>query len=1022
MPANGKAPDAGLVQDALKKINAAVALRRPVSAGGARVRGYEANATTPTKLPGKAGVDYQEPAIEQYRGMYAHGIKLFRIGSVPSRTRGALLDEYMAHVAKVLAIAPDVTVVLDPMHCYGVDSTDSTTAKILGAGWSVADFAAQWATICQHPTFKANPRIVALDLLNEPNIDTMTGMSDAAIIALMPQAWQAAITAIRNTGYTGWLLCQPSHYAKAMDVNITIPSWSISDPLVRSAVCLHYYFDDSGHYQKTYAEHAGDIIKQGYASVADKTDYTLTMIQRWRAAHPEVPVWLGEVGWGIGPEWDADGRDLLSRLNALGIPWVYDSLAPNAVWQTATPGAMEPFRTSATTLTGTSPLDVARDQGRAIADLAGGSVFRSRHPLAWPKAGWNAVHNPRAVAGGAAIGGLAGWGNVAPTYLTGQTGWANGTTTAARVTVASANTGLGNGVKVSAPISTDVVATGETVTASAQIRRSKAGTVQLQIDWLDDRDVAIAGSDVTVGATNAAAGAIVSLSGVSKPRPAGARKARLSVLATAAGAGETVEATNLAVGLFGVGGENDWRWTGAVNASPSVAPDTATSDLTAKLDKPTGKTGQLVYNATTNTWEAAPAGGGVVSGGTELVHQAADGSWPAVRPSAVSVIAAGNPSFPSDPPGWLTDADLYLDISGQGATPATSAWVFPTANPSLLSKFEMLPNEADLSRRANTGTEVTFATLNDTGYFRGGGKVWNNDWYGQAMYRPGSNGDGIGTSAWAISVTTDSQWLVLNGNSAAISGQFEGYLQVVVDGQIVWDSPQAVAGTNGGTMAGVLVEFPSAATRTVDIYTKWTMYSIGRAAGSSLAPGNPSGKKKVALLGDSWTQGTDQAGAWKSYAHVVQQTTPGWDVSFNGLGGTGWATTGTDPWNLPFAAALRQHCVADGIPDLIVAYGSINDQDSSAATVKTRVQEFLSGVASISPTSKVLIVGPEMERPNTLAAMRSITAPNLVGVVDPSSWLTSADLGPSDMVHPNAQGVRTIAGKMIATIKEKTGW
>lgn len=405
-----------------------------------------------------------------------------------------------------------------------------------------------------------------------------------------------------------------------------------------------------------------------------------------------------------------------------------------------------------------------------------------------------------------------------------------------------------------------------------------------------------------------------------------------------------------------------------------------------------------------------------------LVHQATDGSWPAVRPSAVSVIAAGNQSFPSDPPGWLTDADLYLDISGQGATPATPAWVFPAANPSLVSNFEMDQNEATLSRRANTGTEVTFSSLGDAGYFRGGGKVWTTGWYGNTLHHPGSN-EANGIPTWAVSATTNSQWIVLNGHCAS-GGIYEGYLQVVVDGQIVWDTPQATVGEYKGYMSGILLEFPDSKTRTVDIYTKWAINSIGRATGSSLAPGNPGGKKKkkVALLGDSWTQGTDQAGAWKSYAHMVQQTVPEWDVSFNGLGGTGWSTTGTDPWALPFAAALRQHCVADGTPDLIVAYGSINDPDSAVSTVKAKVQEFLSGVASTSPTSKVLIVGPEMERPNTLDAMRSITAPNLIGVVDPSSWLTSADLGPSDMAHPNEQGVRTLAGKMISTIKEKAGW
>ena len=41
-------------------------------------------------------------------------------------------------------------------------------------------------------------------------------------------------------------------------------------------------------------------------------------------------------------------------------------------------------------------------------------------------------------------------------------------------------------------------------------------------------------------------------------------------------------------------------------------------------------------------------GGG--GGGTELVHQSDTGSWPAARPTAVSVIAAGISTRPNDPP------------------------------------------------------------------------------------------------------------------------------------------------------------------------------------------------------------------------------------------------------------------------------------------------------------------------------------------------------------------------------------
>ena len=116
----------------------AVTLRRRTTMGGLRIRGGEANSTTPAKLPGVSGVDYQYPALSWYSAAYAFGVKLFRISSVPSRTRGSLLDAYMAHVAQVLAIAPDVQVVLDPMHCYGVDSTDGSTKLVLGAGWSTA--------------------------------------------------------------------------------------------------------------------------------------------------------------------------------------------------------------------------------------------------------------------------------------------------------------------------------------------------------------------------------------------------------------------------------------------------------------------------------------------------------------------------------------------------------------------------------------------------------------------------------------------------------------------------------------------------------------------------------------------------------------------------------------------------------------------------------------------------------------------------------------------------------------------
>ena len=570
----------------------AVTLRRRTTMGGLRIRGGEANSTTPAKLPGVSGVDYQYPALSWYSAAYALGVKLFRVSSVPSRTRGSLLDAYMAHVAQVLAIAPDVQVVLDPMHCYGVDSTDGSAKLVLGAGWSTASFGAQWGQIASHATFKANAdRIVALDLLNEPTRDEMPGATDTSLASMLPQAWQAAVTAIRAAGYHGWVLCQPHRYAKALEVNATLSSWSITDPDNRVAVCLHYYFDNAGVYGKSYTAQLADILDEGFASVQDKTDATMAAIQQWRTAHPEVPVWLGEVGWGPGDQWDADGRYLLSEANRLGLPWVYDSLAPNGAWQTGTVGAMEPFATAEAAPTSSSPLTVTRDQGRALTAYAAGDTAPVTIPATqggFAGQTFNALCNPNMVSGGAKVYGLNTWSDQPVTWLTSQTGWADGVTTAGRVTIATANQSSGNGLQQVATVGDKAIPVGDTIACGAQVRRSSAGRVLLQIDWLDRSGNPISGAGAQVGSVSASAGVVSSIVGTSKPRPAGGVKVQLSVLSDSAAAGETIDATGLWVGAQGSGDLPGWHWIATANHGASVpvpvVPVADTTDFAALLD------------------------------------------------------------------------------------------------------------------------------------------------------------------------------------------------------------------------------------------------------------------------------------------------------------------------------------------------------------------------------------------------------------------------------------------------------
>ena len=334
--------------------------------GGLRIRGGEANSRTAAKLPGKIERDYTYRSIAWYTAAYNYGVRLFRIAGVPSRTRGALLDEYMQHVSDVLDVGPDVQVMLDPMHCYGVDSIDGATLRVLGKTWSVADFAAQWGQIMSHATVKANiDRIIAVDVLNEPTTDAMTGHTAESLRATLYEAWQATVDTIRDTGYSGWILCQPQNWAKALLLGTNVPTWPFeNDPKV--AVCLHYYFDNSGTYTKTYAGHLADQAGEGFTDFHHKTDSVMSVIGTWQAAHGNAPVWMGELGWPPGTEWDTEGRYLMQCLNDASIPWIYDSLAADAAWQGTPPGAVEPFTTSDTTPGNDSPLDVVLDQGRAI--------------------------------------------------------------------------------------------------------------------------------------------------------------------------------------------------------------------------------------------------------------------------------------------------------------------------------------------------------------------------------------------------------------------------------------------------------------------------------------------------------------------------------------------------------------------------------------------------------------------------------------------------------------------------------
>lgn len=90
-------------------------------------------------------------------------------------------------------------------------------------------------------------------------------------------------------------------------------------------------------------------------------------------------------------------------------------------------------------------------------------------------------------------------------------------------------------------------------------------------------------------------------------------------------------------------------------------PKGVQAELDKKVAAPTQTTGTLAYDAAGKKWVTAPAGGGSTAlGNTVSVLQAADGSWPA-RPDTPTVFAIGAKGRTQDPPGWLTENDVYVE-------------------------------------------------------------------------------------------------------------------------------------------------------------------------------------------------------------------------------------------------------------------------------------------------------------------------------------------------------------------------
>ena len=585
-------------------------------------------------VPGTVNSQYTYNPISWYGFARSNGLRHFRIPFLAERA-AVKLDELMTHVAQVLAVADDITVTLD-MHNYSRRFIDGVEQQ-LGAGWTNSAYAAEWVAIASHATVKNNPR-VSFDLMNEPH-DLSGYANDRAAAAATEASHQAAVTALRAAGITNELKVEPYSWAATRRVAELHPSWWIDDPLKRTILSCHLYFDYSGEYANSYEQEEANARADGYPSMREQSG--IASFVSWVNAQADLPAAeLGEIGWPVGNAWAALADWTLDQVDASPKPigWTYWGM--NNWWDASGAGNMMLFTFAGpgSDLTGrrqqVDVLDVHQNIGLPKSVIPTPPTFTSssytipysvgvtytangatKQPGTYVQPGqvtvaatprtykyaigqntassWmatladttiatNLAANPRAVQSGAqGWGGAIQWNSASISWLTGQTGWADGTTTAVSVAATATNGSSGNYVDFTTQDAAILagVADGASVPVTIQGSRSIGTTLVIAVSWLNNSGVEIAenvGPDVTV-----AAGEKRTLT-ISAPKPSGASRFSVHMRAPSVQAGEVVTATNVCVGssTFFDGSTVStagvtYSWTGTPNRSTSIKTTTA---------------------------------------------------------------------------------------------------------------------------------------------------------------------------------------------------------------------------------------------------------------------------------------------------------------------------------------------------------------------------------------------------------------------------------------------------------------
>lgn len=186
---------------------------------------------------------------------------------------------------------------------------------------------------------------------------------------------------------------------------------------------------------------------------------------------------------------------------------------------------------------------------------------------------------------------------------------------------------------------------------------------------------------------------------------------------------------------------------------------------------------------------------------------------------------------------------------------------------------------------------------------------------------------------------------------------------------------------------------------------------------------------RVLVFGDSWTYGSAATPITSGYAYVLGDLL-GWDVTVDGIRGSGYLRPGIDgPSYGDRIAALDP----DLDPDLVIVQGSINDRllydDDTYADIVNTVWDSL---VALYPNAQIVILGPAPHLLPTHAGTQAIDHDLAILAANRSwwyispiaeAWITDANfvevIDTSELAanHPSVRGHAYLAERLAADLE-----